>query len=127
MNLVSRKLRLSLLALGLLTGGAALAAGCGGEDSSLPTVDCKAQAIPTFANVKLLSDTCSGCHASTLTGADRSGAPATINFDKYDDAKAHAEGAVSEVYGGSMPPGGGELPADQKQELYLWALCGTPQ
>ena len=117
--------RIALLSFGLLLGGSALAAGCGGDDN-LPVVDCSAQ-VPTFTEVSLLSQTCVGCHDSTLSGADRGGAPADINFDQFDSAKANAEAAVSAVYAGSMPPGGANLPADMKQQLYSWGLCGTPQ
>ena len=105
--------------------GAASVSACG-SDESLPTVDCSGT-IPTYAQVTLLSETCASCHASTLSGTERNGAPTNINFDTYAGAMAHAEKAVSEVYGGDMPPGGEQLDEAKKQQLYLWGLCGTPQ
>lgn len=100
-------------------------AACGGDDGNLPTIDCNAVTPPSFANVAVL-DTCTACHSSALSGGARFGAPAGINYDTYAAAVASADDGVSEVYGGTMPPGG-SVPEADKQDFYAWALCGTPQ
>ena len=98
--------------------------GCG---SDLPEIDCGAEpTIPTYAEVDIFTATCNGCHASTVTGAARFSAPANVNFDTYPAAQSAAEQAVEQVYGGAMPPSGFTATEEQKHELYVWGLCGTP-
>jgi len=98
------------------------------EEEELPEVDCSAT-IPSFDQVTAFSQVCTNCHSTTLSGEDRNGAPAAINWDDYASAKAHAEEGAHEVFEGEMPPedSGETLTADQKDDLYLWALCGTPE
>jgi hypothetical protein len=109
--------------LALVLATATLAA-CGGED--LPTVDCSTPAVPTFSMVNVLTVSCATCHASTLSGAARFGAPVGLDYDTFAAAKANAEEGAAEIFSGSMPPTGG-LPEADKQVYYRWALCGTPQ
>lgn len=116
---VTSTLRTLALAGALVAGVAAC-----GED--LPSVDCATPAVPTYAMVNAFAVSCNTCHASTLSGAARFGAPPGINYDTYEAAKAHAESGVKEVFGGSMPPTGA-LPAGDKEVFYRWGLCGTPQ
>ena len=106
-------------------------AGCGGDDEEeeLPDVDCGEGTIPTYAEVTAF-DTCTLCHSSQLTGEDRSEAPTSINFDTYEAAKKYAEDAAAEVHEGAMPPADSAAPAltaEEKDMLYKWALCGTPE
>jgi uncharacterized membrane protein len=88
-------------------------------------VDCKAVTVPKYAAMTAWKK-CTVCHASTVSGAARAGAPADINFDSYTDAVMDADRALSEVESGSMPPGGG-LTADEKTQIIDWASCDTPQ
>ena len=105
---------------------------CGSEDEeeeeALPEVDCTLD-VPTFDQVTAFSQVCTNCHSTTKTGNARNGAPEDIDWDDYASAKANAEEGAHEVFEGEMPPeGSGEtLTADQKDDLYLWALCGTPE
>ena len=107
----------------------ALAPACssGGED--LPTVDCKSGSIPTYAEIKTAGlAKCTTCHSSQVTGAGRVAAPDSVNFDTYAAAKAEAKQAAIEVNEGAMPPAGSPDPSDaEKEALYKWALCGTPE
>jgi uncharacterized membrane protein len=105
-----------------------IAQACGDGGDSLPEVDCSGT-IPTYSHIKTTSFAkCTICHASAIKGAARVDAPASINFDMYADAKAEAKGAASEVNGGAMPPAGyPKLSDEEKQALYKWALCGTPE
>ncbi|HEY6724704.1 MAG TPA: hypothetical protein VI197_11770 [Polyangiaceae bacterium] len=114
---------------------AAALAACGSEDDNqdedpkdLPEVDCS-ETVPTFDEVSAFSDVCTNCHSTGLSGEDRNGAPSRINWDDYQSAQANAEDGAEEVFEGDMPPPGSGLTLSnaQKQELYLWALCGTPE
>ncbi|MGB1012506.1 MAG: hypothetical protein ACPG4T_00115 [Nannocystaceae bacterium] len=98
-----------------------------GHHDEVPEVDCNANAstIPTFAEVAAL-DNCTTCHASTLSGGDRSGAPVGVDYDSFADAMMNAEHGVIEVEAGRMPIGS-SLSEEDKQDFYLWALCGTPE
>lgn len=93
--------------------------------SSSTQVDCKTASVPKFADMKAW-DKCTSCHATTLTGASRAGAPSDINYDNYDDAVADADRAQSEVEAGAMPPGGG-LTSAERDQIVVWASCDTPQ
>lgn len=109
------------LALSLAIAGLTLAA-CG-ED--LPSVDCTTTPVPTYAQVNAFTVSCNTCHASTLSGAARFGAPPGVDYDTYAVAKIHAEDAALEVFAGRMPETGA-LPDGDADVLYRWALCGTP-
>jgi uncharacterized membrane protein len=85
--------------------------------------DC-AGMIPSFDQVSAFA-TCSSCHASSRTGADRHSAPASVNFDTAAAADKHGEAAVNLVRAGSMPPPGSgfALSAAEKEQLYEWVMC----
>ena len=116
-----RRARLLLGAASLLLSVTVTLSGC----DELPEVDCNAAPIPTFQQVTIWPK-CTNCHSSTLTGADRMSAPVGVDFDTYASASAHAEKAAEEVYEGEMPRLG-TATAEEKDSLYRWALCGTPQ
>lgn len=115
-----------------------LIAACGGGDDVSPTpeegpsVDCATVTVPKFSAMTVWAE-CTSCHASTLSGADRGGAPAGIDYDVYASAVEYAELAVEEVYEAKMPypdgtgSDGNPLSESMKNELYNWALCGTPE
>ena len=97
----------------------------GAIDPTLPPVDCID--VPGYSEMTVIFY-CTGCHSSTNMGAARNGAPPGIDYDNYADAVVHAERGVRQLYAGTMPPGGAEnIPQDQKDAFYTWALCGTPQ
>lgn len=106
----------------IFTASLSLAAGCGG----LPEVDCATVTVPKYSEVTILNS-CNACHSSALSGEARQDAPDSVNFDTYEAAVKDAEDAVSEVYGGSMPPEGYQVTEEQRQALYAWGLCGTPK
>jgi len=64
---------------------------------------------------------CRSCHTSSLTGADRNGAPADINFDTEAEVMALADIVVSQA---ANVPGGGPSDADLRL-LSAW-LQGCP-
>lgn len=104
-------------------------AACKSNSEDLPEVDCKEGTIPTFAEIKTGAlAKCTTCHSTQLAGTARVNAPPSVNFDTYAAAKAEAKEAASEVNEGAMPPAGlPELSASEKDALYKWALCGTPE
>jgi uncharacterized membrane protein len=108
-----------------LTAGAQLA-GCGGDGGTElpPEVDCASVTVPTYEEVTIWPQ-CVNCHASTLTGAYRRGAPLGIDYDTYESAKLFAQLGATEVNVGSMPFTG-TVTEEQKQSFYAWAMCGTP-
>ncbi|MGD8862072.1 MAG: hypothetical protein PVI30_18820 [Myxococcales bacterium] len=110
--------------------GAAGGGGEGGEDGELelPEVDCDGADVPAFADVAAFQ-TCTTCHSSALNGEQRNQAPDDDNFNTYESAVEIADEAAHEVYEGAMPPAdsGLSLTDAEKEELYLWALCGTPE
>src|SRR5688572_22067721 len=66
--------------------------------------DCSSVGPVTYAQVQEVFDAhCTRCHSSTLTGGDRQNAPASVNYDNYDDAKANAVDGNNEILAGTMP------------------------
>ncbi len=97
----------------------------GSETGELPEVDCAASNVPAFGELAAISS-CTSCHSSELSGGDRAGAPVGVDYDTYENAKANAEQGAVEVNAGRMPIGS-SLGESDKEDFYLWALCGTPQ
>lgn len=99
-----------------------------GAEAGLPEVDCAAAPVPKYSEMTAIWNKCTVCHSATLTDpAARMAAPAGYNYDTYEAAKAEAEEAMEQVYSGEMPrPPAPDLTADEKDQLYRWASCGTP-
>lgn len=118
--------------LSLLLAPLALISACSGGDdddttSPTPSVDCTTVTVPTFAEVSIWPK-CTSCHASTLSGGDRAGAPPGIDYDVYASAKQYAELGMEEVEEGAMPlPGAPTATEEEKQSFYTWVQCGTPE
>ena len=72
---------------------------------------------------------CTNCHDSALTNAtDRQAAPADVNYDTYEAAKAEATAIVDQINQGLMPPSDQpQLTATEKTDILTWAQCDTPQ
>jgi hypothetical protein len=98
----------------------------GGDDG--PEVDCSA-AVPSYSEVEVFQpagNLCVQCHSSSLSGQARNGAPITVNVDTYESASMVADLIVDALSDGVMPPEGYTITEAQKQQVYQWALCGTP-
>ncbi|MEQ1637367.1 MAG: hypothetical protein ABL903_11795 [Methylococcales bacterium] len=80
---------------------------------------------------KVFATNCLDCHSSTLTGAQRKGAPDTVNWDTYDAAKSMAPRAiVRAVQNMTMPPASSGLPVlntEQKAAMLAWQNAGFPK
>lgn len=109
--------------------------GCGDDSGTIeggpPEVECPSDSadVPAFAEVDAITEVCTECHDSSLSGAERRNAPAHLDFDDYDVAHTYAERMATEVYWGNMPPSGSDLmlTSEQIDELFMWAMCGAPE
>ena len=116
--------------LSALTLVLVMACGGGGDDDG-PTegiaVNCETAEIPSFSDVAAF-EVCTNCHSSEVVGPDREGAPPMINFDVHETAEQYSEEMLFQVSTGRMPPEGSgfTLTSAEKQELYTWGQCGTP-
>ncbi len=100
--------------------------GCIGGGSP-PAIDCSVEAVPTYDQVGAFK-LCSACHSSRLQGAERQGAPGSINYDTYDAAERRKTSTQRVVAEGSMPPPGAfALTEFTEHQVYVWYQCGTPR
>jgi uncharacterized membrane protein len=105
--------------------------GCGGGDSDSSDgseIDCNAETSVGYDLVRAF-DVCTNCHSTAHEGLDRNGAPTSLNFNTYEGAVDAAPRMVAQVSMGNMPPPGSgfSLTAEEKDELYVWVECGTPE
>jgi uncharacterized membrane protein len=120
---------LRTLPLALLLSALSLPACDSGEtEEEGPNVDCASVTVPKFSEITAWSK-CVSCHNSMLTDpAARQAAPVGIDFDVYSAARTHADKAMHEVFEGEMPPAASaQLTADEKDQIYNWASCDTPE
>jgi uncharacterized membrane protein len=103
---------------------------CGGEPAQAqadPDVDCGAVKVPTFPEVSAFHK-CINCHSTTKVESARQGAPAGVDYDTYAAAMANAHAGMEQVYKDLMPPPGyADLNEAEKNQIYRWASCDTPQ
>jgi hypothetical protein len=104
---------------------------CGGEsapDSEPASTDpCTDAPIVTWDNfgAGFLNESCDSCHASTVTGAARNGAPEAVSFDTKEEAWAWSDAILRMATGENpqMPPEGGPS-EDDRVRLFWWLGCG---
>jgi cytochrome c5 len=86
---------------------------------------------PDGIRAQVFATNCLACHSSEKVGADRNGAPPTVNWDTYEAARPNAEIAiVRAVEEESMPPTGSGIPKlndEQKAAMLAWQDAGFPQ
>jgi mono/diheme cytochrome c family protein len=74
---------------------------------------------------------CIGCHSSTKTGAERRGAPATLNWDNYATAAAFGDRIIARaVTLKTMPPASSGIPTldvEQQNAMLAWQAAGFPE
>jgi uncharacterized membrane protein len=98
-----------------------------GDGSDGPNVDCATATVPKFSEMTAWAK-CTTCHSSTLTGTARQAAPEGINYDSYAAARTNSQSAMSEVFEGAMPLAGQPKLTDaEKDQIYNWASCDTPE
>ncbi len=122
--------------LGWIAGAELPGGGTGNEsdsdgsdsDSTSDTDGPDCSSVPSYGDIDW--GACTHCHDSSLSGDARQFAPASVNFDTYDDAVMSADRAMARVDAGTMPPAnsdGPELTQDVADQIILWASCGTPE
>lgn len=134
-----RSIPLPLVAELLFVTATAGAAGCASEEKSRlfgpPTEsDCPPDSNLRYDDfgVSFMASYCTRCHASTLTGPARQGAPTFHDFDTVrgirvvadhiDETAAAGPAAINE----SMPPDGAKPSEDERRQLGEWLACGAP-
>jgi uncharacterized membrane protein len=102
-------------------------AACGDSGSTTGSVDCST--VKGYSELTSAFSKCTNCHDSALTNpTDRQAAPADLNYDTYDAAKAQAADIADQINQGLMPPSDQpQLTATEKTDLLTWAACDTPQ
>ncbi|MDB4973060.1 MAG: hypothetical protein JWN48_1401 [Myxococcaceae bacterium] len=119
----------ALLSLSVLT--VLPSSGCGGDDSQTATGPCSAADALTYVSFgKPFFDTyCETCHAGSVVGAARQGAPPSYVFDSAALIKQHAADIrMDAVETRNMPFGSTSLkPSDaDRAKLGQWLDCGAP-
>jgi uncharacterized membrane protein len=74
----------------------------------------------------ILDRSCIGCHATTVSGADREGAPIGVDYDTYELAKATATEANDRIQAGTMPVAA-PLADEEKNLFDHWVKQGLTQ
>ncbi len=95
---------------------------------------CPTPSTLTYANFgqPFMAAYCTRCHASTLTGEARNGAPSFHDFDLIDNIRAVREhidqttGSGPAATNESMPPDGDIPTLAERQQLAEWLACGAP-
>jgi uncharacterized membrane protein len=112
------------LAPALATLGFSTTLGCGD-----PVDPCEAAPTYTGQVAALLEARCLGCHASTLSGEARQGAPEGLDLDDLARLEPHLEQVADAITAGWMPPSDG-APLTTREERSLvaaWRACGYPR
>ena len=79
-----------------------------------------------------MSEYCTGCHASTLTGIERTGAPDDHDFDSLQLIQAmsehidHVAAGGPDVVNEMMPVGEPKPTLMERKQLGEWLACGAP-
>jgi len=114
---------------GIMLATLAALAGCGEKIDAVQPAACTATGEVTYqGQIKPILDTlCAGCHASTLSGSARNGAPTAVDLDTYDEAAKHAAGASARIQNESMPPSGTKASPAQKELVTCWISGGLKE
>jgi hypothetical protein len=79
-----------------------------------------------------LQSYCTRCHSSTLSGAQRNGAPPGLDWDMLEVVRAHADemneraGVTNGNVNTSMPPSAPRPTNEERRQLAEWLSCGAP-
>jgi uncharacterized membrane protein len=134
----SRLARVGALAAVLLAPALTVTAGCGGgghDEQEKPSgAICPTTQTLTYANFAgaFFEQYCQRCHAGTVTGAARNGAPDDHTFDTVTDIvvnKTHIDenaAAGPKAVNKTMPPNGAKPTDEERRKLGEWLACGAP-
>lgn len=120
------KTRIALLWMLIGAGGMA-APGCGDKDDPVAQYcgDGEGVVVTYQELLPLLGKHCIWCHATTLTGDDREGAPLGQDYDTCEAAQAAGVDGNFTVQAGTMPEDY-ELSAAEKTRFQAWIDSGMP-
>jgi uncharacterized membrane protein len=80
------------------------------------------------SDIQLFLDrVCVRCHDSRKSLFERNGAPLGVDFDTYEGAVRNAVRANARIQEDTMPPGGGVVTDEERQEFQQWVDDGTPR
>lgn len=92
-------------------------------------LDCPAGTNLTWGNfaAQYTRRYCSGCHAGSLSGDDRQGAPDEVVLDSYQQALDWRVEMIRSASASNAPmPPGIKVPAGERALLREWLKCGAP-
>jgi uncharacterized membrane protein len=90
-----------------------------------PSSGCTTAQVHYADVAPIFASHCTSCHATTVTGRARNGAPVGVDFNVYANAAADASWAASAVRSG-MPPGA-RLSSADICTITTWASQGAPE
>jgi uncharacterized membrane protein len=102
-----------------------------GEEGMASGAECDASLTYENFGMAFMASYCTGCHSSTLTGADRNGAPAGHDFDTLDGILLVADHIDEHAAAGpdatneEMPPSGAMPTQAEREMLGAWLACET--
>ena len=83
------------------------------------------QATWTGSVKPLIDRSCANCHASTVQGGARNGAPTGVNLGTYDEVFKHRSRVNARIQAGTMPPSGG-MDGKDRALIQSWVDQGAP-
>lgn len=109
----------------------ALLVGCGGSATGVTCPPDSTLTADTFGTA-FMGQYCTRCHATSLKGSARQGAPSDVNLDTLAGVRAEAQdidawsGASDTLTNAQMPPSGPAPSVEERRKLSQWLACGAP-
>lgn len=105
--------------------------GCGGAATGTTCPTNSTVTAENFGN-DYMTRYCTRCHATSVKGSARQGAPSDANFDTLEAIRKDAQeidqwsGAGPNAENTSMPPNAPAPTTAERQKLSEWLACGAP-
>jgi uncharacterized membrane protein len=103
-----------------------------GQATGSTCPDDSALTYDSFAS-RFMQRYCTRCHAASLRGSDRRGAPSDHDFDTLEGLRlTHAQHIDEQAAAGpdgensAMPPSSPKPSTDERRKLGEWLACGMP-
>ena len=102
---------------------------CGTKDEPSKLSGCTPSKTTAFSFATdiqpLFASNCTSCHATTVSGGSRGGAPSDVNYDTYAGASQKATNGLKRIVAGTMPPSGGStITTTQQCDIQTWIDAG---
>ncbi len=123
--------RSSILAAAILCILACGGSGGGGRSTG---ATCETSSTLTYATFgqSFMTSYCTRCHASTISGVARNGAPVSVNLDSLTGIRAHLSDIDAQAAAGPdrtnafMPLGSLKPTQAEREQLGAWLACDAP-